>query len=61
VNAIARLANRLSQLVLADADFVEKFLLQNFAGNWPIGTFLIFASVNDSPRFQSRKLLQDIE
>ena len=31
VNAIARYANRLGQLILADADFFEKFPLQNFA------------------------------
>jgi len=32
VNVVARHANRLSQLVLANTDFVEKFRFQNFAG-----------------------------
>ena len=32
MNAIARYTNRVSELVLAHADFFQKFLLQNFAG-----------------------------
>ena len=57
VNPVARHADRLRQLVLADTDFIEKFLFQNFAGVRIAKLthdrfFLILAMINDSLRFR---------